>query len=298
MARVCSRVCLRRYGAAQGVARAVGEGAFAAVHAPPQRRRVSRFATVAGGCAAVVLVVVALAAVQEPHGELALGEAAAASSFQQDSEAAIKIKAAKDEYDAARGQVHTLKEGLAGLERRLKDQLGVMDAARDDLVKRIKKVEKLPAPPEEEEEDDDSAEASVVRGGTELASTPLKRLEALETLDPSTKQSKVKSIAKRLMFPKDTDPNDPLTSIEKSVLKKGWSGHGRSSATPSAWKCRTHPNTPGCEKASTGRSHGKSGSSTPSAWMCRTHPNTPGCQKASTGRTYGKRAHKSHSNHR
>jgi len=254
-------IVLRRYGAAHGVALAVVEASFAAVHVPSQRRRVSRFAQVAGGCAAVALLVVALAAVQE-RGQISLDEVGTASSFQQDSEAAIKIKVARDHYDEARSQVHTLKEGLEGLEKSLKEHLGVMDAARDDLVKRIRKVEKLPDPPQSAESgpadakqqaavspDPPKAESSgssqkwAVKGGTELASSPLNRPEfraledaaaaLTEPAAPASKaslaevdgtQGKVKDIARKIMFPNDGDASDPLTSITGTVIKQGWGG--------------------------------------------------------------------------
>ena len=203
---------------------------------------------VAAGCAACVLVVVALAAVGETRRDMALAEAA--TSFQQDSEAAIKIKTAKEEYDQARGQVHDLKEGLTGLEERLSRQLKVMDAARDDLVKRIKRVEKLPDPAGSKSADRQQKVLAqgLITGGTALAAAPLKSLEALR--QTSEKTSKVKGIAKRIMFPDTDDKEDPLTKIEDSVLKRAWGD----SSGPSDWKCRVKPKTPGCQKRGKGRS--------------------------------------------
>lgn len=296
-----------RYGAAQGVAVAVGQAVFAPVHAP-QRRRSNRFVKVAAGTASVLLVVVAIAAIGEQRGNVSLGEdsAATATSFQQDSQAALAIKESKEHYDDARGEVHTLKEGLTGLETKLADQLKVMDAARDDLVKRIKKVEHLPDPALAARQHK-SLQASSVEGGTALVSSPLKELMMLK------ESSKVKSIAKRIMFPEKSVDNDPLTSIEDSVLKKGWSDHRhhhdhprssdlhdhrhphhlrKGAVKPSAWACRIHPSTPGCEKQPAGPNTGKNmrshRSAGPSAWACRTKPSTPGCEKRGTPRKRSK----------
>jgi len=284
------------------VAVAVGQAAFAPVHAPP-RRYSNRFMKVAAGTASLVLVVVALAAFGEQRRNVSLGEDATATaiSFQQDSQAALAIKDAKEHYDDARGEVHTLKEGLTGLETKLADQLKVMDAARDDLVKRIKKVERLPEPAPSKRIHK-ALQASTAEGGTNtaLASRPLKQLAMLKGTS-----SKVKTIAKRIMFPDGNDKDDPLTNLDNSVLEKGWSDHRhqhsrprssdlidhrhphhlrRDAAKPSAWVCRRHPDTPGCDtrEEARGKASHSYGSSAPSAWACRTKPSTPGCKKAGT----------------
>jgi hypothetical protein len=257
------RLCCRHGAGAAASFRSVPAPALAASpqalrHAPspsfypPLTVRPSRCLQVAACGATVVLLVVALAAVGKTQQDVALGESGGASSFQEDSEAAIKIKAAKDEYDQARGKVHALKEGLGGLEERLSRQLKVMDAARDDLVQRIKRVEKLPDP---------AKAKRVVAGGTALAEAPLKMKSVEELRATTKKQNKVKGIAKRIMFPDSADKNDPLTKIEDSVLKKAW-GDGDG---PSDWKCRVKPKTPGCDKFGKGRS--KSGTSGRQVWL-------------------------------
>jgi len=241
------RLCCRHGAGAAASFRSVPAPALAASpqalrHAPspsfypPLTVRPSRCLQVAACGATVVLLVVALAAVGKTQQDVALGESGGASSFQEDSEAAIKIKAAKDEYDQARGKVHALKEGLGGLEERLSRQLKVMDAARDDLVQRIKRVEKLPDP---------AKAKRVVAGGTALAEAPLKMKSVEELRATTKKQNKVKGIAK----------------IEDSVLKKAW-GDGDG---PSDWKCRVKPKTPGCDKFGKGRS--KSGTSGRQVWL-------------------------------
>jgi hypothetical protein len=203
------------------------EGAVAPVVASHHRRS-SRFLQVAVGCAALVLAVVALAAVVEQRRDVSLGETELhlkavsnlPSDFQQDSEAAIKIKAAKKEYDDARSQVHTLKEGLKNVESKLSDQLKKMDDARDDLVRRIKRVEKLPNPKATKGKRKSlQEEKKLAAGTTALVSAPGK-------LKPLAVQPKdmlrLKGIAKKIMFPEDEDSNDPITKIEDSVLNKGW----------------------------------------------------------------------------
>ena len=276
----------------------MGQAAFAPVHAPP-RCYSNRFMKVAAGTASLVLVVVALAAFGEQRRHVSLGEdaTATATSFQQDSQAALAIKDAKEHYGDARSEVHTLKEGLTGLETKLADQLKVMDAARDDLVKRIKKVERLPEPAPSKRIHK-ALQASTAEGGTNtaLASRPLKQLAMLKGTS-----SKVKTIAKRIMFPDGNDKDDPLTNLDDSVLEKGWSDHRhqhsrplssdlidhrhphhlrRDAAKPSAWVCRRHPDTPGCDTSEEATSSPTShGSTEPSDWQCRSKPQTPGCEK-------------------
>ena len=205
------------------------------------RRHSSRFMKVAMGCASVVLVVVALAAIGDNHRHISLEEelpdgAVAATSdtatnFQTDADIALKLKMAKEAYDDARGNVHNYTEVLTDLQGKLKAKIIKMDSARDDLVKRIRAVEELPLPPNAKENAVVPSMAQIV-GSISLASAPPRSLDELKETSETT--GKVKSIAKRIMFPGEADQSDPLTQIENSVLKNGWGAKDASLSSPAA----------------------------------------------------------------
>ena len=189
-------------------------GSVAPVHAP-SRRRSGRFVRVMAACASVVLVLVALAATGGQRGRAAL---AVASQFLSDTQAAIKIKEAKAVYDNSRQEVHKLKVGLTGLETKLAGQLETMDAARDDLVKRIQRVENLPEPVDAKQRKALTDQKRFYRGNTDLASAPLHKPTLLKK---TMLKSKIKGIASKIMFPDLDDKEDPIATLEDAVLKSG-----------------------------------------------------------------------------